>query len=97
MGRSESGRPVVFSRHSARFLGETHLMRNLLIAGLLLAAAGSVPMGQPATVDVRTIGPQAGQEVPAFDLLDQSGARHTLRSILGPNGAMLVFFRSADW
>jgi peroxiredoxin len=53
--------------------------------------------GQPATVDVGTIGPQAGQEVPAFDLIDQGGTRHTRESILGPNGAMLVFFRSADW
>jgi len=72
-------------------------MRTLLMGVFLVAAAGAVPMGQPATVDVRTIGPQAGRQVPAFDLLDQSGKRHTLDSILGPNGAMLVFFRSADW
>ena len=72
-------------------------MRDVLMAVWLVAAAAAVMAGQPATVDVRTIGPQAGQEVPAFDLLDQGGTRHTRESILGPSGAMLVFFRSADW
>ena len=72
-------------------------MRNVLMAVWLVAAAAAVMAGQPATVDVSTIGPQAGQEVPAFDLLDQGGTRHTRESILGPNGAMLLFFRSADW
>jgi hypothetical protein len=42
-------------------------------------------------------GPQVGAPVPDFTLVDQSGATHTLKSILGPNGAILVFFRSADW
>jgi hypothetical protein len=81
----------------ARLLKENCLMRNVLMAVWLVAAAAAVVAGQPATVDVGTIGPQAGQEVPAFDLLDQGGTRHTRESILGPNGAMLVFFRSADW
>jgi peroxiredoxin len=35
--------------------------------------------------------------VPDFSLIDQAGATRTLASILGPNGAMLVFFRSAEW
>jgi len=30
-------------------------------------------------------------------LTDQDGTRRTLRSIMGPQGAMLVFIRSADW
>ena len=42
-------------------------------------------------------GPPAGSPMPQFDALDQNGARHTLKDILGPNGAVLVFFRSADW
>jgi hypothetical protein len=72
-------------------------MRNVLMVVCLVATAGAALVGQPATVDVRTIGPQAGQQAPAFDLLDQSGTRHSRDSFLGPNGAMLVFFRSADW
>jgi hypothetical protein len=42
-------------------------------------------------------GPNAGQPVPAFSVQDQDGRTQTLQSVMGPKGAMLVFFRSADW
>ena len=42
-------------------------------------------------------GPEVGQQVPAFSAQDQEGRTQTLKSIKGPKGAMLVFFRSADW
>lgn len=42
-------------------------------------------------------GPDVGQQVPAFSAKDQQGRDQTLNSIMGPKGAMLVFFRSADW
>ena len=42
-------------------------------------------------------GPNVGESVPEFRLQDQHGAVQTLRSILGPKGALLVFYRSADW
>jgi hypothetical protein len=48
-------------------------------------------------VDVSRLGPQVGQRVPDFTLEDQNGKQWTLPSIMGPKGAMLVFFRSADW
>jgi len=38
-----------------------------------------------------------GTRMPDFDLKDQNGTPRTLRDILGPNGANIVFFRSADW
>jgi hypothetical protein len=38
-----------------------------------------------------------GALVPAFSGIDQFGKPHTLASTYGPKGAMLVFFRSADW
>ena len=47
--------------------------------------------------DVEGFGPQVGDVVPAFSLTDQTGQTHTLESIMGPNGAMLVFSRSANW
>ena len=58
---------------------------------LSLAAAAQTP------VDVARLGPQPGEAVPEFSLPDQDGAVRTLRSLLGPKGAMLVFSRSADW
>ena len=42
-------------------------------------------------------GPDVGQRVPAFSAPDQEGRTQTLKSIMGSKGAMLVFFRSADW
>jgi len=42
-------------------------------------------------------GPDVGQQVPAFSAKDQESRNQTLKSIMGPKGAMLVFFRSADW
>ena len=42
-------------------------------------------------------GPAAGSPAPDFSALDQAGRTRTLQSIMGPKGAMLVFFRSADW
>jgi len=48
-------------------------------------------------VDIDTPGPQVGEAVPKFELPDQNGKLRSLDSILGPNGAMLLFHRSADW
>ena len=42
-------------------------------------------------------GPTVGQQVPAFSAKDQEGRTQTLKSVMGPKGAILVFFRSADW
>ncbi len=32
-----------------------------------------------------------------FSLRNQHGEVRSLKSVLGPNGALIVFFRSADW
>jgi hypothetical protein len=61
----------------------------LLIAGL----AGQAP----PPVNTARLGPQVGATVPSFTGVDQFGKPHSLASIYGPKGAMLVFFRSADW
>jgi hypothetical protein len=58
-----------------------------------LAATGQAP----TKIDVGKLGPQVGERVPDFTLPDQSGKTWTLQSIMGPKGAMLVFYRSADW
>jgi peroxiredoxin len=38
-----------------------------------------------------------GTRIPAFRLPDQAGTPRTFADIRGPKGAMLVFYRSADW
>lgn len=47
--------------------------------------------------DVQKLGPQVGTKVPEFSLPDQTGQIRTLASVMGSKGAMLVFYRSADW
>ena len=66
---------------------------------LFVAVAVSVVAAQqqPAAVDTSKIGPQVGAMVPAFEGIDQFGNGRSLSSVYGPKGAMLVFFRSADW
>jgi hypothetical protein len=75
-------------------------MRTLLVAGLalcLVSAAAAIQTPAPAPGDLDKLGPQVGQRAPDFSLADQRGSARTLASILGPNGALLVFFRSAEW
>jgi hypothetical protein len=68
------------------------------LATLLLQAAAAQQSGPARTpIEVSKRGPQVGQTVPDFSLTDQNGRTWTRQSILGPKGAMLVFFRSADW
>jgi len=38
-----------------------------------------------------------GDRIPEFQLSDQNGRVQTFESVRGPKGAMLVFYRSADW
>lgn len=63
--------------------------------GLPYTVLAQAPARTP--IDVTNLGPQVGQQVPDFSLLDQSGKPWTRQSIMGPKGAMLVSFRSADW
>jgi hypothetical protein len=43
------------------------------------------------------IGLAAGQKAPAFAAHDQFGREQSLETLKGPNGTILLFFRSADW
>ena len=66
-----------------------------VLLGLSVGAQSNPPAR--TRIDVSKSGPQVGDRVPDFDLMDQHGKRWKLRSITEPKGAMLVFFRSADW
>lgn len=62
-----------------------------------LALAGCLMAQSSSRIDLSKLGPKVGERVPDFSLKDQNGKTQTLQSIMGPKGAMLVFFRSADW
>lgn len=71
------------------------LFRTVLLAVVVGMVGGA--QQPPAAVDTSKIGPQVGAVVPGFDGVDQFGKPRSLSTIYGPKGAMLVFFRSADW
>ncbi len=84
-----------FQRFGLRTLGTVVAA----VAVCLAAVSGmalQAPSG-PALPDVQTLGPQVGDRVPDFTLSDQHGQSRTLKSLSGPKGLMLVFYRSADW
>lgn len=80
-------------------------IRMLLIITLLwlFIAAGSgfgqtVPAKKPSGRNAEpNYGPEVGETVPPFNLPDQNGKMQNLKSITGPNGAIILFYRSADW
>ena len=72
-------------------------IRITMLAALLLGFSTLVAAQSREAIDVASLGPQIGERVPDFSLPDQNGQIHDLESIMGPNGAMLVFMRSADW
>jgi peroxiredoxin len=70
----------------------TMLVCALVAAGAIVGSAEDV-----RKIDVSKLGPQVGAMVPDFNLADQQGKKRTLQSVMGPKGAMIVFYRSADW
>jgi hypothetical protein len=74
-------------------------MRGAVAVALATCAFATIGISaQPAAaVDTSKLGPQVGAAVPAFSGVDQFGKPQTLASAYGPKGAMVVFFRSADW
>ena len=50
----------------------------------------------PLDQNVKT-GPAIGERIPPFRAIDQNGRWLDFDGIKGPKGAVLLFFRSADW
>ena len=64
-------------------------MKQLLLAIVVVTAA----LAQQPVAS----GPAVGARLPEFNVVGADGRTHTLKSVLGAKGALLVFFRSADW
>jgi peroxiredoxin len=73
------------------------MSRTALLTALIAFATVVVSAQDVRRVDVSRLGPQVGATVPDFSLPDQHGKKWTLQSVMGPKGAMIVFYRSADW
>jgi len=66
-------------------------VRSILVGLTLGAAVSATP---PPALEV---GPAIGESIPRFEAHDQAGRVRTFDDLKGPNGLVLVFFRSADW
>jgi cytochrome oxidase Cu insertion factor (SCO1/SenC/PrrC family) len=42
-------------------------------------------------------GPEVGEPIPRFEARDQTGTVRTFEDLRGPNGLLLLFYRTADW
>lgn len=74
------------------------VFRTTMFAACLFMVYSTTAAAQTRTqIDVSALGPQVGDQVPDFNLPDQNGLRHTLQSVRGPNGSLILFYRSADW
>jgi len=65
-------------------------MNRLLMLFLLLNITSSA-------VAQKMPGIAVGNSAPSFQAQDQRGKQHTLSSLMGSKGLVLLFFRSADW
>jgi hypothetical protein len=69
-------------------------MRTRFLSGLtLLLVIPALAVEQ----ELGSIGPKVGERVPDFSATDQFGRTQNLQTVLGAAGAMIVFYRSADW
>lgn len=67
-------------------------------AAILIAfSLAGVAALAPAQTSRSGPGLSPGAKIPDFRLPDQNGELRTFADIRGPEGAMLVFYRSADW
>jgi len=65
---------------------------------LMLSPASAQTFDRPSATDAdMTTGPVVGARIPDFAGVDQHGHRLGWKDIKGPNGAIIVFYRSADW
>jgi cytochrome oxidase Cu insertion factor (SCO1/SenC/PrrC family) len=73
--------------------------RVFALSAIVVVTAIGHARGQSNTppAKVEMLGPKIGDALSDFSLRDQRGEARTLKSLLGPNGAVIVFFRSADW
>ena len=74
-----------------------------LVIGLSLSVFTLPALAQNFLTDVpdgsrgMVSGSEIGERIPDFEAYDQNGNLSTLDDVMGPNGAMVVFHRSADW
>jgi hypothetical protein len=70
-----------------------------LVVFLFVLAAGGVSISTPPArrSDLQNSTLKTGDTIPELAGIDQFGKPQDFNSLEGPNGLVLLFFRSADW
>ena len=71
-------------------------LMSFLSLGLLAPGQEAFDPFDPTDDDSQT-GIAVGEKIPDITAVDQSGRTWTFDDLKGPNGAVLLFYRSADW
>jgi hypothetical protein len=83
---------------TARYLHTLRIAVGCLLSSIVLCTIiPSASSGETAEKPPIKTGPNRGQKIPPFRAVDQNGKEQTFESIRGPKGALLMFYRSADW
>lgn len=79
--------------------GQTVLLVITLIFSMTVSMAEEFVFDNSSSTDnVEMItGPAVGETIPDFKGVNQKGELKSFDDIKGPNGAMIMFHRSADW
>src|SRR5271163_3066389 len=72
------------------------VVRKMMTGGADIQTSEWLDFVQAQNDDART-GPAIGEKVSDFTLPDQTGRLWSLEELMGRNGLMLIFSRSADW
>lgn len=83
----------MWARRRPEIIEIMSILASLVLALPLAAATPDAPAAAPDFDP----GPAVGQTLPPFELPDQDGRMRSFASLAGPEGLVLVFYRSADW
>lgn len=63
----------------------------------IIASCVFLPLSAQAEMKPISAGPEVGSTIKNLNLRDQFSDKQLLNNIIGPKGAIIVLFRSADW
>jgi cytochrome oxidase Cu insertion factor (SCO1/SenC/PrrC family) len=75
---------------------QTLLALVLLLASSFLSAQSEFDRPDPMDDNMKT-GIAVGEKIPFFEAVDQNGRKWSFDDLKGPEGAFILFYRSADW
>ncbi|MFC2076025.1 hypothetical protein ACFLT7_02970 [candidate division KSB1 bacterium] len=80
-----------------RYISSARFLPLILLVFALSTSAQTSRHAVPRGDENMKTGPEVGQKIPAFRAVDQFETFRDFDSIKGPNGAVILFYRSADW